>query len=96
MKSLNPVYTWREWMIVSAYEDAQKGNYNKIKELQAVFGNPYKKNIFDQNGKLGFELGVAGAPETYLVNKQNKILYKHIGIMNEDIWNQKFLPLINE
>jgi len=32
MKSLNPVYTWREWMVVSAYEEAEKGNYKKIKE----------------------------------------------------------------
>ncbi len=42
MKSLNPIYTWREWMVVPAYEDAEKGNYNKIKELQEVFSNPYK------------------------------------------------------
>ena len=44
MKSFNPVYTWREWMVVPAYEEAEKGNYNKIKELQFVFSNPYKKN----------------------------------------------------
>jgi uncharacterized protein YdiU (UPF0061 family) len=41
MKSLNPIYTWREWMIVPAYEEAEKGNYTKIKELQDVFSNPY-------------------------------------------------------
>ncbi|KGG00438.1 MULTISPECIES: protein adenylyltransferase SelO family protein [Prochlorococcus] len=41
MKSLNPVYTWREWMVVPAYEEAEKGNYKKIKELQEVFSNPY-------------------------------------------------------
>tara|TARA_B100000886_G_scaffold32866_2_gene20485 strand:- start:207 stop:620 length:414 start_codon:yes stop_codon:yes gene_type:complete len=43
MKSLNPVYTWREWMVVPAYEEAEKGIYNKIKELQDVLGNPYKE-----------------------------------------------------
>lgn len=73
-----------------------KDNIEKANKWLVQFGNPYKKNIFDQKGELGFELGVAGAPETYLVNKQNKILYKHIGIMDEDVWNQKFLPLINE
>ncbi|MDA9701645.1 protein adenylyltransferase SelO family protein [Prochlorococcus sp. AH-736-L23] len=41
MKSLNPVYTWREWMVFPAYEEAEKGNYKKIKELQDVFSNPY-------------------------------------------------------
>ena len=43
MKSLNPIYTWREWMVVPAYEEAETGNYNKIKELQEVFSNPYKE-----------------------------------------------------
>ncbi len=43
MKSLNPVYTWREWIVVPAYEEAEKGNYKKIKELQDVFSNPYKE-----------------------------------------------------
>ena len=26
MKSLNPIYTWREWMVVPAYEEAEEGN----------------------------------------------------------------------
>ena len=34
MKSINTIYTWREWMVVPAYEEAEKGNYNRIKELQ--------------------------------------------------------------
>ena len=73
-----------------------KDNIEKANKWLVQFGNPYKKNIFDQKGELGFELGVAGAPETYLVNKQNKILYKHVGIINEDVWIQKFIPFINE
>ncbi len=51
MKSLNPVYTWREWMVVPAYEEAEKGNYNKIKELQSVFSNPYKEQSSDIDQK---------------------------------------------
>ena len=73
-----------------------KDNLEKANKWLVQFGNPYKQNIFDQKGELGFELGVAGAPETYLVNKQNKILYKHVGIINEDVWIQKFIPFINE
>lgn len=73
-----------------------KDNLDKANRWLIQFGNPFSKNIFDQNGELGFELGVAGAPETYLVNKQNKILYKHIGIMDENVWKKNFLPLIND
>ena len=73
-----------------------KDNLEKANKWLIQFGNPFINNILDQKGELGFELGVAGAPETYLVNKQNKILYKHIGIMDEKIWNKNFLPLIND
>ena len=51
MKSLNPVYTWREWMVVPAYEEAEKGNYDKIKELQFVFSNPYEEQPLDIDQK---------------------------------------------
>ena len=73
-----------------------KDNLEKANKWLIQFGNPFSNNILDQKGELGFELGVSGAPETYLVNKQNKILYKHIGIMDEKIWNKNFLPLIND
>ena len=43
MQSINPLYTWREWLIMQAYEEAEEGNYEKIKELQNIFSNPYKK-----------------------------------------------------
>ena len=43
MKQVNPKYTWREWMIVPAYEEAEEGNYNLIRELQSIFSNPYEE-----------------------------------------------------
>lgn len=41
MKEVNPKYTWREWLIVPAYQNAEKGDYSLIKELQEVFSAPY-------------------------------------------------------
>ena len=41
MKLINPKYTWREWLIAPAYEKAAQGDYGLIKELQAVFSQPY-------------------------------------------------------
>ena len=57
------------------------------------YGNPYSVNLYDQDGTYGFSLGVSGAPETYLL-KEDKILQKHIGIMSEKVWEDKFFPLI--
>ncbi|MFO0137237.1 MAG: protein adenylyltransferase SelO [Cyanobacteriota bacterium] len=41
MKLINPKYTWREWLIAPAYQNAAQGDYDLIKELQAVFSQPY-------------------------------------------------------
>ncbi len=41
MKQTNPKYTWREWLIVPAYQQAMQGDYTLVKELQAVFSYPY-------------------------------------------------------
>ena len=43
MKHVNPKFTWREWLIVPAYEQAQQGDYSLIKELQAVLNHPYEE-----------------------------------------------------
>ena len=43
MKRVNPKFTWREWLIVPAYEQAQQGDYSLIKELQEVLNHPYEE-----------------------------------------------------
>jgi uncharacterized protein YdiU (UPF0061 family) len=41
MKRINPKYTWREWLIVPAYQQAMQGDYSLINELQTLFSAPY-------------------------------------------------------
>ena len=41
MKLINPKYTWREWLIVDAYEKAELGDYSLLNELQIVLSKPY-------------------------------------------------------
>ncbi len=41
MKQTNPKYTWREWLIVRAYQQAMLGDYTLVKELQEVLSHPY-------------------------------------------------------
>ena len=41
MKQVNPKYTWREWLIVPAYQQAMQGDYALVKELQEVLSDPY-------------------------------------------------------
>ncbi|RXJ96026.1 hypothetical protein CRU94_05285 [Arcobacter sp. AHV-9/2010] len=43
MKLINPKYILREWHLVFAYKEAEKGNYKPIKELQEIMTNPYSE-----------------------------------------------------
>jgi len=57
-------------------------------------GNPYDIVIFDPNSKLIVELGVTGAPETFIVDRAGKIRYKHVGIISPDDWTDTLGPLV--
>ncbi len=43
MKQTNPKYTWREWLIVPAYQQAMQGDYTLVRELQEVLSYPYNE-----------------------------------------------------
>ncbi|PID41972.1 MAG: DsbE family thiol:disulfide interchange protein [Proteobacteria bacterium] len=58
-------------------------------------GNPYRLNVFDQEGVLGFDLGVYGAPETFVISADRKVVYRHVGVVNEKVWQQTLKPLMN-
>jgi cytochrome c biogenesis protein CcmG/thiol:disulfide interchange protein DsbE len=59
-------------------------------------GNPYRLNIVDAEGELGLDLGVYGAPETYLVDAAGVIRYRHVGVVDERVWQGILQPLYRE
>ncbi len=59
-------------------------------------GNPYADIAVDYEGKTAIDFGVYGAPETFLIDNNGFIRYKHIGALTIDVWAQEFLPIINE
>lgn len=56
-------------------------------------GNPYQINLFDQDRFYSMDLGVTGAPETFLIDKQGIIRLHHIGDVNERVWRNKIAPV---
>ena len=55
MKLTNPKYTWREWLIAPAYQQAEESDYSLVKELQEVLSHPYdeqSKEIEDKYYRL--------------------------------------------
>ncbi len=57
-------------------------------------GNPYNQVAFDNEGRVAIDWGVYGAPETFLIDAQGHIIFKHIAPLTMEIWQQEFLPRI--
>ncbi|WP_035383874.1 DsbE family thiol:disulfide interchange protein [Ferriphaselus sp. R-1] len=59
-------------------------------------GDPYSLTIADADGKVGFDYGVYGVPETYVIDKQGMIAYKLIGAVTAQNLRDTILPLVAE
>jgi len=62
----------------------------------AQLGDPYVASGFDEDGRVGIDWGVYGAPETFLLNKEGQVVYRFTGPLNSVMWEQEFVPLIAE
>lgn len=56
------------------------------KQWLAERGNPYSLVLLDEMGQFGVDMGITGAPETFVVSATGKILYRHQGVVNEAVW----------
>lgn len=59
-------------------------------------GNPYDSVAVDRSGRAAIDWGVYGAPETFLVNPEGIVVYKHIGALTEDVWRRQILPRVQQ
>lgn len=57
-------------------------------------GDPYDFNVVDDTGDLGVDLGVYGAPETFLVDAGGVIRYKRVGDVNPAVWRDEIAPTL--
>lgn len=62
----------------------------------AEFGDPYRMTANDESGRVGIDLGVTGAPETFIVDGSGRVRYKHIGPITPEIWDGTLKPLMDQ
>jgi cytochrome c biogenesis protein CcmG/thiol:disulfide interchange protein DsbE len=72
------------------YKDTETAAKNWLQKL----GDPYALQIFDPTGRLGLDLGVAGAPETFLVDANGVIQLRIQGEVNDRVFAQKIQPML--
>jgi len=73
-----------------------KDERNKADLWLKQLGNPYIVNIFDEKGRTAIDLGVYGAPETFLVDRKGVIRYKHPGPVTKKLIDETLLPLVEQ
>jgi len=59
-----------------------------------INGNPFDLVIVDDSGRYGIDLGVYGAPETFIIDANGVIRYKHIGTIDYRAWEDEIMPVI--
>ncbi|CDO46141.1 disulfide oxidoreductase [Bartonella henselae] len=73
-----------------------KDNKENAQRFLNNFGNPFKLIGFDVSGYTAINWGVYGPPETFLLNKENIIIAKHVGPLTWQIYQKKILPKIEK
>lgn len=60
------------------------------------YGNPFLMSVRDEDGNLALDLGLTGAPETFVVDQNGQIRQHIIGEINEDNWQSRIAPCFNQ
>jgi cytochrome c biogenesis protein CcmG/thiol:disulfide interchange protein DsbE len=74
------------------YKDTREEGQKWLRQL----GNPYVLSAWDNSGDVGIDFGVYGVPESFVIDKQGVIRYKHVGPVSRQDWNEVILPKIKE
>jgi cytochrome c biogenesis protein CcmG/thiol:disulfide interchange protein DsbE len=72
------------------YKDRREDAMLWLNEL----GDPYVLSVSDLDGRIAIDYGVYGAPETFLIDRDGVIRFKHVGPLTRDVWDKKVQPLL--
>ena len=70
-----------------------RDNKKKAKKFIADYGNPFSLILYDKKGTIAIELGAYGIPETFIINKNKKIVKKYLGALTDQNLKEIFSVL---
>jgi cytochrome c biogenesis protein CcmG/thiol:disulfide interchange protein DsbE len=79
---------------VPLYGIAYKDQPADAAQFLASLGNPYKSVGLDESGRTGIDFGVYGVPETYVIDKQGIIRWRHVGPLDAEAISKELNPLL--
>ena len=75
-----------------AWKDKPEASAGWLQRL----GDPYSVVVSDLDGRAGIDWGVYGAPETFLIDKNGTIRFKHVGAITPELLQTRLMPLVRE
>lgn len=91
-KYLNELAEDGVYIVGMNYKDDRSKALRWLDELD----NPYKISLYDPDGMLGLDLGVYGAPETFFIDSNGIIQFKHVGDINPRNWNDSLKAIYEQ
>ena len=81
---------------VTIYGLNYKDEPDKASQWLVDLGNPYTETVVDIDGTLGLDLGVYGAPETYVVDAEGIVRHRHVGVVDAQVWEEQLQQYFGE
>jgi cytochrome c biogenesis protein CcmG/thiol:disulfide interchange protein DsbE len=63
----------------------------EAKQWLQQLGNPYNVVLADREGRTAIDFGVYGAPETFFIDADGVVQYRHVGPMTPEVWEREFV-----
>lgn len=79
-------------MVGLNYKDKRQDAQQWLRQL----GDPYLLSAVDLKGDVGIDFGVYGVPESFIIDKQGIVRYRHAGPISRQLWNEELKPLIKQ
>jgi cytochrome c biogenesis protein CcmG, thiol:disulfide interchange protein DsbE len=81
---------------VPLYGIAYKDQPNDSRAWLAELGDPFQRIGVDLSGRTAIDFGVYGVPETYVIDREGRVRYRHVGPLTPAVLEETVLPLIAE
>ena len=79
---------------IAIYGLNYKDQSSKAQALLRVAGNPYVASAVDADGRVGMDFGIQAVPETFVIDAQGRVRYRHLGPVTQQVWEEKIMPVV--
>ena len=79
---------------IAIYGLNYKDQSSKAQALLRVAGNPYVASAVDADGRVGMDFGIHAVPETFVIDAQGRVRYRHLGPVTQQVWEDKIMPVV--